>query len=164
MTPGLDDPTLWADTMVSNHITDLETLEARRVPVDVGTIGYRWGLTDRYALWAGYNADGANAYLIDADPASATFGEVVQTIPVAMPRGAAQPQEDYEGSEFYMMTAITPDSAYGFVTISGDGLIQVLDLEAGEVVAEIETPFPLAGGGYTTVVQPGLAPADLWAR
>lgn len=164
MTPGLDDPALWAETMVSNHITDLETLEARRVPIDVGTIGYRWGVSDRYALWAGYNADGARAYLLDADPGSATFGEVVATIPVAMPTNAAQPQEDFEGSEFYMMTAITPDSTYGFITISGDGLIQVLDLEAREVVAEITTPFPLAGGGFSTVIQPGLSPADLWAR
>ncbi|MCB1235928.1 MAG: hypothetical protein KDM91_12740 [Verrucomicrobiae bacterium] len=164
MTPGLDDHSLWAETMVSNHILNLETLEARRVPVDVGTIGYRWGVSDRYALWAGYNAEGAQAYLLDADPASATFGDVVATIPVAMPSQAAQAGEDYDGSEFYLMTAITPDSAYGFVTISGDSLIQVLDLAAREVVAEITTPFPLAGGGYTTVVQPGLTPVDLWAR
>jgi hypothetical protein len=164
MTPGLDDRGLWAETMVSNHITNMETLSAKRVPVDVGTIGYRWGVTDRYALWAGYNADGARAYLLDADPQSPDFGSVVETIDVAMPSGAATPGQDYEGSEFYLMTAITPDSAYGFVTISGDGLIQVLDLGAREVIAEVRTPSPLAGGGYTTVVQPGIVPVDLWAR
>jgi hypothetical protein len=164
MTPGLDDPGLWAETMVSNHITNMETLTARRVPIDVGTIGYRWGVTDKYVLWAGYNADGARAYLLDADPQSPDFGSAIETIDVAMPSGAAKPGQDYEGSEFYLMTSITPDSAYGFVTISGDGHIQVLDLEAREVVAEIATPSPLAGGGYTTVVQSGIAPADLWAR
>ena len=164
MTPGLDDPTVWAETMVSNHITNMDDLTARRVPIDMGTIGYRWGLTDRYALWAGYNADGARAYLLDTVPASPTFGAVVGAIDVAMPSGAAAPGEDYEGAEFYLMTAITPDSAYGFVTISGDGLIQVLDPEAQEVISEISTPSPLAGGGYTTVVQPGIVPVDLWAR
>jgi hypothetical protein len=121
-------------------------------------------VTDRYALWAGYNADGARAYLLDADPASPEFGSVTGTIDVATPTGAAKPGQDYEGAEFYLMTAITPDSAYGFVTISGDGRIQVLDLTAREVISEITTPSPLAGGGYTTVVQPGIVPVDLWAR
>lgn len=164
MTPGLDDRGLWAETMVSNHITNMETLTAQRVPVDVGTIGYRWGVTDKYALWAGYNAAGARAYLLDANPESSGFGSVIETIEVSMPSAAAKPGQDHEGSEFYLMTAVTPDSAYGFVTISGDGLIQVLDLAARQVIAEIETPSPLAGGGYTTVVQSGIVPVDLWAR
>jgi len=142
----------------------MEDLSARRLPIDVGTIGYRWGLSDRYALWAGYNADGARAYLLDADPRSDTFGTAVDTIEVAMPSGAATPGQDYADAEFYLMTAVTPDSRYGFVTISGDGLIQALDLEERAVVADISVPTPLAGGGYTTVVQRGIPPVDLWAR
>jgi len=164
MTPGLDDPSRWAETMVSNHIADVDDLTAVRLPIDIGTIGYRWGLSERHALWAGYNADGAKAYLLDADPASDTFGTAVETIDIAMPSGAATPGEDYDGSEFYIMTAITPDGRYGFATISGDGLIQALDLDAGTVVADIPVPSPLAGGGYTTVVQAGVEPVELWAR
>ncbi|MFT4038702.1 MAG: hypothetical protein QM692_11020, partial [Thermomicrobiales bacterium] len=164
MTPGLDDATLWAETTVSNHITNLETLEARRLPIATGTIGYRWGLTDRYALWAGYDGKAAHAYLLDADASSPTFGEVAHTVPVARPTHAAAAGEDHEGAEFYMMTTISPDSAYGFVTISGDSRIQVIDLSSLEIVAEIETPTAMAGGGYTTVLQPGITPVDLWAR
>lgn len=164
MTPELDDPTLWAATEISNHITNMEDLSAVRLPIDVGTIGYRWGLSDDYALWAGYNADGAKAHLLDARAGSESFGAAVRTIDIATPSGAATPGEDYEESEFYVMTAITPDGAYGFATISGDGLIQAIDLEAGAVVADIPVPSPLAGGGYTTVVQAGVAPVDLWAR
>jgi len=164
MTPGLDDPSTWAETTVSNHITNMDDLSAVRLPIAEGTIGYRWGLSDRYALWAGYGADAATAYLLDADAASDSFGTVVGTIPVERPSGAATPGQDYEGSEFYLMTAITPDSRYGFVTISGDGVIQALDLEAGSIAADLRVPSPLVGGGYTTVVQAGIAPVDLWAR
>lgn len=164
MTPGLDDPSTWADTTVSNHVANMDALSAVRLPIATGTIGYRWGLADDRALWAGYDAEGATAYVLDADPASGAFGTVVGTIAVAKPSGAAVPGQDYAESEFYLMTALTPDGRYGFVTVSGDGLIQALDLEAGEVVGEIRVPSPLAGGGYTTVVQAGIPPVDLWAR
>jgi hypothetical protein len=164
MTPGPDDPSTWAEATVSNHVTNMDALSAVRLPIAQGTIGYRWGLTDDRALWAGYDAAGARAYLLDADPTSANFGTVVGTIDLSMPSGAATPGQDYEGSEFYLMTAITPDGRYGFVTIGGDGLIQALDLEAGAVVAEIRVPSSLVGGGYSTVVQAGIPPVDLWAR
>lgn len=164
MTPALDDPSLWAETMVSNHITNVDDLTAVRLPIDVGTLGYRWGLSAEHALWAGYNAEGARAYLLDANPESATFGTAISTIEITMPSNAATPGQDYADTEFYIMTAITPDGAWGFVTISGDGLIQAIDLHAGSVVADIAVPSPLAGGGYTTVVQAGITPVDLWAR
>jgi hypothetical protein len=164
MTPGLEEPSQWAETEVTNHITNMETLEAARLPVDVGTIGYRWGLAEEIALWAGYNADGARAYIIDAVPDSPSFGTPVATVEVTMPGNAAVPGEDYNDSEFYLMTAVSPDGAYGFVTISGDGLIQVIDLATQAIVADIQVPSALAGGGYTTVVQPGVVPVDLWAR
>lgn len=164
MTPDLDDPSLWAETMVSNHITNTDDLTAVRLPIDVGTLGYRWGLSEQHALWAGYNADGARAYLLDANPESGMFGTAISTIEIAMPANAAIPGEDFADTESYIMTAITPDGAWGFATISGDGVIQAIDLEAGSVVADIAVPSPLAGGGYTTVVQAGIVPIDLWAR
>lgn len=164
MTPSLDDPSLWAETTVSNHITNVNDLTAVRLPIDTGTLGYRWGIADDRALWAGYNADGARAYVLDADPESGTFGTPISTIEIAMPSNAATPGQDYADTEFYIMTAITPDGAWGFATIGGDGLIQAIDLDVGRVVADIAVPSPLAGGGYTTVVQAGIRPVDLWAR
>jgi hypothetical protein len=59
---------------------------------------------------------------------------------------------------------MTPDDMYGFVTIPGDGLVQVLDLAAGEVVQEISTETDLSGFGYSKVVQAGIPPVDLWGR
>lgn len=164
LTPALDDPTAWAEAQVSNHVTNLDDLTAVRLPVAVGIVGGRWGLADALALWAGYDADGARAYVVDADPASDTFGTATRTIDVSMPSNAATPGEDPADAERSLVTAVTPDGAHGFVTIPGDGLIQVLDLALGTVMADIAVPSPLAGGGYTTVVQAGIAPVDLWGR
>lgn len=164
MTPALDDPTTWAEAVVSNHVTNADDLTAVRLPIAVGIVGGRWGLSDDLALWAGYDADGARAYLIDADAGSATFGTAVRTIDIAMPSNAATPGEDPAEAERSLVTAVTVDGAHGFVTIAGDGLIQALDLAAGTVVADIAVPSPMAGGGYVTVVQAGVAPVDLWGR
>lgn len=165
MTPGLEDTSVWAETIVSNHIVNLADLTARRVPTDVGSFGYRWQLSDRYAMWAAIGADDSNAYLLDADATSATFGEPVKTIGIATPSNAIVAGEAWDNDqEVYIMTTMTWDSAYGFATISGDGIIQVLDLAAGTVLTDITVPSPLTGGGYTTVIEPGLVPVDLWGR
>ena len=164
MTPGLDDPTTWADAVVSNHVTNMDDLTARRIEIGTGNFGYRWGMTDRYALWAGYNAEGGTVYLLDADASNETFGTVVATIPIALPSSAAVPGEDFEGASTYA-TAITADSRYGFVSINGDRLIKVFDLESLEEIAEIAIDLPLAGfDGFLTVIEQGMIPVDLWGR
>jgi hypothetical protein len=166
MTPGLDDPTVWAETLVSIHITNVDDLTAVRLPIDTGSFGYRWGITDRYVLWAGYNASGGSAYLIDADPASEGFGTVVSTWETPLPSNAAVAGEDFEGKETYF-TAITPDSRLGFVAVNGDGVVKVYDLSKGSEVSEvgeIALPSTQTGGGYLTVVQAGIVPGDLWGR
>jgi hypothetical protein len=163
MTPGLDDPSVWAETMVSIHITNVDELTAVRLPIDTGNFGYRWGITDRYALWAGYNANGGSAYLIDAEPGSDGFGTVLRTWEIPLPTNVAVPGEDFEGKETYV-TAITPDSQYGFLAVNGDGLVKVYELADGGEIGEIALPSPQIGGGYMTVVQAGIVPGDLWGR
>lgn len=164
MTPGLDDPTLWAETMVSNHVTNVTDLAATRLEVGTGNFGYRWGLSARYALWAGYNADGGTVYLLDADAASDTFGHVIATMPVAIPSNAAVAGEDFDGTDTYA-TAITSDSTYGFVSVNGDQVVKVFDLDQRTEIAEIPIKLPLGGyDGYITVIEPGITPADIWGR
>jgi hypothetical protein len=164
MTPGLDDPTVWAETMVSNHVTSMADLSARRIEVGTGAFGYRWGLSDRYAIWAGYDADGGTVYLLDADSSSRTFGEVVSTMPIVTPTNAAVPGDDVAGTDTYA-TAITADSRYGFVSINGDQIVKVFDLEQGEEITEIAIDLPLRGyDGYIAVIEPGVTAADLWGR
>ncbi|MCO5219915.1 MAG: hypothetical protein M9953_02940 [Thermomicrobiales bacterium] len=165
MTPGLEDTSVWAETMISNHVFNMDTLEARRVPIDTGAFGYRWGVGQKVAMWVGYNANGNHAYLIDTDVESATFGESIGSIEVAMPSNPWIVGEAWaDDQEGYVPSTMTADDSYGFVTISGDGLIQIVDLQAREIIGEITLDSPMAGGGYTTIVQGGIQPADLWGR
>jgi hypothetical protein len=164
LTPGLDDPSLWAETMITNHVTNMADLSAVRLEIGTGNFGYRWGVSNRYALWAGYNADGGSVYVIDADAASATFGAVTATMPIAIPTNAAVPGEDFADTDTYA-TAITSDSRYGFVSINGDQVVKVFDLEQLAEIAEIPIDFPLSSyDGYLTVIEPGVTPVDIWGR
>ena len=164
MTPGLEDPTTWATNPVSNHITDFASVSASRVEVGPGNFGFRWGISDRFAVWAGYDGEDGTVYLLDADSASPTFGTVIQTFPIDLPTNHAVPGEDFNGSDTYA-TAITADSHYAFVSINGDGIVKVFDLEAGKEIAEIALDLPLAGyDGYLTVIESGLTPVDVWGR
>ncbi|MCA9834849.1 MAG: hypothetical protein KC435_12935 [Thermomicrobiales bacterium] len=165
MTLGLEDTSVWAETMISNHVVNMDTLEAKRIPIDTGAFGYRWGVGQKLAMWVGYNAAGNHAYLIDTDASSATFGESLGTVEVAMPSNPWIVGEAWaDGQEGYVPSTMTDDDMYGFVTISGDGLIQVIDLQAREVIGEITLDSPMAGGGYTTIVQSGVQRTDLWGR
>ena len=164
LTPGLDDPTLWAETMITNHIANTVDLSAVRVEVGTGNFGYRWGMSDRYAIWAGYNADGGTVYLLDADASSETFGTATATMPVATPTNAAVPGEDFTDKDTYA-TAITADSRYGFVSINGDRIVKVFDLEQLSEIVEIPIELPLSGyDGFLAVIETGVTPVDLWGR
>jgi hypothetical protein len=164
MTPGLEDPTLWAENVVSNHVTDMADLSARRLEVGTGNFGYRWGISDRYAIWAGYNADGGTVYILDADASSESFGSVIGTMPIATPTNAAIPGEDPANADTYA-TAITADSNYAFVSINGDQIVKVFDLELQSEIAEIQIELPLSMyAGYIAVIEPGLTPVDIWGR
>lgn len=162
--PGLDDPTTWADAEATLHVTDMQELTARRLPIATGTFAYRYGASDGVMLWAGYDADGGHAYVIDGDSASETFGTVLSTFDIPLPSNAAAAGEEIEDPSTYA-TAITPDGRYGFIAVSGDSLLKVYDLTDGSEVAEATLPMPLAGyDGYIAVIEPGNEPIDLWAR
>lgn len=163
LTAEPDAPEAWADAGISSHITDLENDSVRRVPLGTGLVAGRWGISEPYALYAAYNGDGGNAFLFGVDESQPEFGTVVATIPLDLPTQAAMPGASNEGAEGYQ-TAISPDGTFGFVVHGGDGIISVIDTASRSVAGQIEVPSAMTGSGYVTVVEPGLAPVDLFAR
>ena len=159
-----EDPTQWAEFACDLHVINMADLTATRTPIGTGVFTTRWAMGTQVALAAGYNADGGTAYVIDVDAESATFATVVQEIPVNVPTKGQAPGTWDEDAEIWYVCAVSPDDRYGFVTIPGDGLVQVLDLAAGDVVQEIATETDLSGFGYSKVVQAGIHPVDLWGR
>lgn len=164
LTGSPEDQTQWADFPADMHVVNMAELTAIRFPLGTGAFTTRWAMGTKVALVAGYNADGGTAYVIDADVDSPTFASVIQEIPIQVPTNGQVPGEWDDDAQIYYVCAVTPDDAYGFVTIPGDGLVQVLDLAAGEVIQEITTETDLSGFGYSKVYQTGIQPVDLWGR
>ncbi|HEV2529142.1 MAG TPA: hypothetical protein VGT61_11915 [Thermomicrobiales bacterium] len=164
LTGNTEDPTRWAEFVCDLHVINMADLTATRTPIGTGAFTTRWAMGGKVALAAGYNADGGTAYAIDTDVESETFATVVQEIPVNVPTNGQVAGEWDDEAQIYYVCAITPDDMYGFVTIPGDGLVQVLDLAAGEVIGEIATETDLSGFGYSKVIQGGITPVDLWGR
>ncbi|MBX3030539.1 MAG: hypothetical protein KF809_10285 [Chloroflexi bacterium] len=156
-------PEAWATAQVSAHIADLTDLTAHRVALGTGRWAGRTGISTPYALYAGYDGTSAQAVLFDVDPASATFGTVVASIPLDPPTKASVPGTATTGTEGYL-TAITADGALGFVVHGGDGRISVIDTATRTIVGRIDTPTPLTGAGFAVAVQTGVTPVDLFAR
>jgi len=159
-----EDPTQWADFACDLHVVNMADLTATRTPIGTGAFTTRWAMGTKVALVAGYNADGGTAYVMDAEAGSATFASVIKEIPVNVPTNGQVPGAWDEAAQVYYVCTVTPDDRFGFVTIPGDGLVQVLDLAAGEVVREIATETDLSGFGYSKVIQAGIPPVDLWGR
>lgn len=165
MTPGLDDPTQWAMTEVTNHVTDMAGLTATRVSIGTGNFAYRWGMNDAIALWAGYaEEDAGTAYVIDADATSATFGTSIATIAIPKPTNAAVPGTDFEGTDTYT-TAVTAINDLGFVSVNGDKIVLVIDLATRAVIGTFAIGMPMTNyDGYTAIIETGVTPADIWGR
>jgi hypothetical protein len=159
-----EDQTQWADFPGDLHVVDMAALTAIRIPLGTGAFTTRWAMGTKVALAAGYNADGGTAFVIDADVDSPTFASVTKEIPVQVPTNGQVPGEWSDDAQIYYVCAVTPDDRYGFVTIPGDGLVQVLDLAGGKVIQEITTETDLSGFGYSKVYQAGIQPVDLWGR
>jgi len=156
-------PEEWATARVSAHIVDLDTLEASRVELGIGRFAGRWGISARYALFAGTDGATGAAHLFDIDPASPTYGTVVRSVPLDQPTNGAVPGSPTTGTEGYL-TTITADGSTGFVVHGGDGRISVIDTATGVVTESIETPTKLTATGYAAVVGAGAEVVDQFFR
>jgi len=85
-------------------------------------------------------------------------------MPVATPTNAAVAGQDVTDKDTYA-TAITANSRYGFVSINGDRLVKVFDLEQLIEIAENSIDLPLSGyDGFLAIIETGVTPVDLWGR
>lgn len=154
--------TAWGEWTNDVYLIDLDAEEASRVELAPGLV-YRFALSDQYGLFFNMHPDGDNALLLDTDATSATFGEIVATIPLPpLSQGPAPDASPWEAESRIM--AITPDGATGFVSHGGDGLISVIDTEAKAVSGQIEAPTPLSGGGAMIAIQGAMPLTDTVAR
>ncbi|MFN8559419.1 MAG: hypothetical protein U0531_19470 [Dehalococcoidia bacterium] len=144
------------------HVADLATGDARLLPPPDGIIG-RFALGGPLAQFVNIGADGDRALLLDIDPASATFHQIVATVPLSKLSNGPQAGQPTTGREA-RAGAVTPDGRWSFVAHGGDGAISVIDTQAKRVTATIDTPTPMRGGGYLFAVQPGMRIADLMTR
>lgn len=159
---GADNP--WQNWQNDAYIADLRTDEVTRVPLGPGLV-YRQAQSARYALYFNIHPDGDNAYLLDADPGSASFRTVVATVPLEPLTSAPKPGESPFGDgQESRRAAISPDGRWGFVSHGGDGRISVIDTDERRVVRTLAIPTPLQKGGYLVAVQPGTPFVDTIGR
>ncbi|MFC8190293.1 hypothetical protein ACFUMH_01380 [Cellulomonas sp. NPDC057328] len=139
---------------------------ARRAPLGNG-LAFRFAVAEDRLLFARMHPDGYAAHVVDADPASPTFLTTLRTVPLPVPTGAPARDADMEAvwaSPGRPIAALTAAGDVGYVSRGGDGVIDVLDTEAGTVVGEIDVPTPLDGGGYLVVARPGARLVDPLGR
>jgi Zn/Cd-binding protein ZinT len=144
----------WQDWQNDAYLIDTTKQAAQRFELGPGLV-YRMALSSKYALYSRLHPDGDEAILVDADPTSATFAQIVARIglphPTEAPTAGVAPWE----AAGQRITGITPDGAWGFVSSGGDGVVHVIDTAAQQIVGQIATPTALDGGGYLLVIQPG---------
>ncbi|AOO85055.1 hypothetical protein BHK69_30575 (plasmid) [Bosea vaviloviae] len=155
-------PAQWAEAEVDLHWVDLAKQTARRMPLAKGAVG-RGGVSEKLAVYASIHSDGDHANLVDVDPASASFRQVVGRVTLPKLVNGPVPGKPTAGAEG-RHSAITPDGRLAFVTQGGEGKVAVIDTATKAVVRTIETPTPLKGGAYVVGVQMGAVSADLSAR
>ncbi|NJN94450.1 MAG: LysM peptidoglycan-binding domain-containing protein [Anaerolineales bacterium] len=144
----------WQDWQNDVYLADLKTEKVTRLELGPGIV-YRFALAAPYALYAQVHPNGDIAHLLDANPASSTFGQVLAEILLPALSHAPQSGVDPWDAAGFRVTAITPDGRWGFVSNGGDGSIAVIDTETRQIAGTITTPTPLNGGGYMVAVQPG---------
>ncbi|WP_309135388.1 hypothetical protein [Cellulomonas sp.] len=139
---------------------------ARRAPLGDG-LAFRFAVADGRVLFARMHPDGYVAHVVDADPASPTFLETLHEIDLPVPTGAPAREADADAvwaSPGRPIAALTADGALGYVSRGGDGVIDVLDTDAGTVTGTVDVPTPLDGGGYLVVARPGVELVDPLGR
>lgn len=144
------DETDWTEWTNSAMVVDTASGAVLRPVIGDGYV-YRFGLAEGLALFSVMGAAGDEAVLLDLDPASDTFGTMVQRIPLAPMSGGPRPDEPIYEINQYRAVTVSPDGTLGFVTHGGDGVITVLDPGTGDITGSIETPTDLDGGGYLCV-------------
>ncbi len=129
-----------------------------RIELGAGYV-FRFGLSQESALFYRISGDGDEAIVLDL-----ASGDVSQRIPLEpMTTGPAAGDAIYEINQYRAVAAST-DGAWGFVTRGGDGVVEVLDLERGEVATTIEVGSPLNGGGYLAVFGADISFSDSIGR
>lgn len=166
---------LWSQVENDAYIADLQTNEVVRLPLGPGwvTLGSYAVAEPHVALYAVTHPTGDTAYLIDANPQSPTFRQLLATIPLAPLRNNPNtPERDPFSPGFQTRrVALTPDGRWGFVSHGGDGFVSVIDTTTKTVVQTLTLPTLLGdeealfhGGGRLIAVQPGSTLGDTISR
>jgi hypothetical protein len=152
----------WQTRQNDVHIVNLQNESVKRMQLAPGIVG-RFQLSKPFALFYNIHPDGDFALLLDTDPSSATFQQLVGRIPLQPLAGAPRPGVSAAGTEA-RNGAITPDGKYAFISQGGESKIWVIDTESRTVVKDIAVPTALRGGGYMLAVQKDVKPVDLQVR
>ncbi len=145
----------WSNDAVLVDIADGIT---RRIELGDGYV-FRFGLAHDRAVFYRMGGDGDEAIVLELPD-----GEISHRIPLEpMSTGPAADESIYERGQYRAVTATT-DGHWGFVSQGGDGVVVMLDLEAGDVAGVIEAGSPLEGGGYLAVFGDDASFADTIGR
>ncbi|QGQ19412.1 hypothetical protein GC089_09465 [Cellulomonas sp. JZ18] len=156
----------WAQWRNDVYVLPAGADVARRAPLGNG-LAFRFAVADDRVLFARMHPDGYVAHVVDADPASPTFMTTLHHVALPVPTGAPAPDDDVDAvwaSPGRPIAALTGDGEVGYVSRGGDGVIDVVDTDAGTVTGTIEVPTPLDGGGYLVTARPGVEPVDRLGR
>jgi hypothetical protein len=154
----------WPEWQNDVYIADLQSGEVTRVELGPGIV-FRFALSDPYALFFTIHPDGDAAHLLDTNPKSPTFQQIVATIPLDPLQSPPDPaQSPFAPGQESRIAAITPDGRWGFISHGGDGVMSIIDTKEQRVVGKLEVPTPLEGGGYLVAVQKGMKLGDTIGR
>jgi YVTN family beta-propeller protein len=155
-------PAEWASVQVDLHWANLADRTGRRISLATGVVG-RGGVSEKLAVYPNVSPNGDFAILLDVNPRSETFRDVVARVPLDRLSDGPVVGSSTAGRQA-RHAAITPDGALAFVTHGGDGLISVIDTATKRVVDRIKTPTPLRGGGYIIAPTLGAPVLELQSR
>lgn len=155
-------PEQWADTRNHVHLVDLVTFRSRLVRLPDGLTS-RLALSRRYAAVSTIHPDGDALTLLDSDRSSPTYRRIVGTVALPSADGGPVAGTPAAGTQGHFVT-LNASGSRAYVSNGGDGEITVVATGRRRVVDRIDTPTPLKGGGYLTVVKAGTPLNDLIAR
>jgi hypothetical protein len=153
---------LWATREVDLQVVDLETRMPKRTLLTTGIVP-KFQLSKPYALFANVTSTADYAILVDVAPSSSTFQQTVAKIELPRLLNGPVAGQAMTGKES-RASAITPDGKWAFVSHGGEGKVSVIDTGKKSIVATVNTPGPLTGGGYLFAYQPGAPTMDTCTR